>query len=137
MAKVAGRKVKVYSGTGVSKTLIAGGRTDNLTINNEPIDTTDKGSDGWRELLADASVRSVDLSFEGLMDGATLIALALSADTTALLAAYTVEIQGVGSVAGTFHLSSVEIGAPHDDATELTANFASSGVIAFTPVGGP
>lgn len=134
MAKVAGRKVKLYSGSGSSKTLVAGGRTDNLTINNEPIDVTDKGDDGWRTLLADASVRSVDLSFEGLMDGQTLIGLALSENTAALLAAYTIEIAGVGSVAGTFHLSSVEIGAPHDDATELTANFASSGVIEFTAV---
>lgn len=136
MAKLAGRKVKLYSGTGTTKTLIAGGKTTKLTINNEAIDVTDKGSDGWRTLLADASVRSADISFEGLMDGATLVTLSLGTDTSKLLAGYTVDIEGIGAVAGSFHLSSIEIGAAHDDATELTATLASSGVIAFTAATG-
>lgn len=38
---------------------IAGARTDNFTINNEPIDITDKDNAGWRTLLADAGSRSV------------------------------------------------------------------------------
>lgn len=57
MAKVAGRKVKIYQGTGGGAVLVAGARSDSITINNEPIDVTDKGDDGWRTLLDDASVR--------------------------------------------------------------------------------
>ena len=60
MAKVAGRKVKIYKGTGGGAVLVAGARADSITINNEPIDITDKGDDGWRTLLNDASVRSVE-----------------------------------------------------------------------------
>lgn len=132
MAKVAGRKVKLYSVSGTSETLVAGGRAHGISINNEPIDVTDKGDDGWRTLLADASVRSVDISFEGLMDGATLIGLALGTSTAALLADYKVTIDGVGSIAGDFHLSSVELGSPHDDATELSGTLASSGAVTWT-----
>lgn len=133
MAKVAGRKVKLYSGTGPTKTLVAGGRGHGITINNEPIDITDKGDDGWRTFLNDASVRSVDISFEGLMDGPTLIGVALGTDTSALLADYSVEIDGIGAFTGNFHLSSIEIGSPHDDATEMSGTLASSGLITWTP----
>ena len=44
----------------------------------------------------------------------------------------TVEIDGVGTFTGDFHLSSVELGTPHDDAVELTMTLASSGAIAWT-----
>ena len=33
---------------------IAGARTDNFTLSNEPIDITDKDDGGWRTMLADA-----------------------------------------------------------------------------------
>lgn len=135
MSKMAGRKIKLYSGSGTSKALVAGGREHGITINNEPIDVTDKGDDGWRTLLADPSVRSVDIKFDGLMDGVALVALSLAEGTTALLAGYTVEIEGMGSISGTFHLSSIEIGSPHDDAAEISGTLASSGAVTFAGTG--
>lgn len=136
MAKVAGRKVKLYAVSGATKTLVAGGRGHSVTINNEPIDVTDKGDDGWRTLLGDAATRSVDIGFEGLMDGAALIDLALGPNTSALLSDYEVVVEGIGSFAGNFHLSSIEIGTPHDGAAEMSGTLASSGVITWTVVGG-
>ena len=132
MAKLAGRKVNLWAGATATGAPIAGGREHGFTINNEAIDSTDKDSAGWRTLLADPATRSVDVSFSGLMDGATFIALALGTNTTALLADYTVKIDGVGTFTGDFHLSSVELGTPHDDAVELTMTLASSGAIAWT-----
>ena len=132
MPKLAGRAVGLFRGTGGSAVLVAGGREHGISINNEAIDVTDKDSNGWRTLLADPSTRSVDISFSGLMDGATYIALALGSTTTALLADYTVRIEGLGTFTGDFHLSSVELGTPHDDAVELTMTLASSGAIAWT-----
>ena len=132
MAKMAGRKVNLFAADTAAGSPIAGGREHGITINNEAIDVTDKDSNGWRELLSDPSTRSVDISFTGLMDGATYVALALGSTTTALLADYTVEIDGVGTFTGDFHLSSVELGTPHDDAVELTMTLASSGAIAWT-----
>lgn len=132
MAKLAGRKVNLFAAADASGTPIAGGREHGITINNEAIDVTDKDSNGWRTLLADPSVRSVDVNFSGLMDGATFVALALGTSTAALLSDYTVEIEGLGTFTGDFHLSSVELGTPHDDAVELTMTLASSGAIAWT-----
>lgn len=134
MAKIAGRKVNLYQGTGVGKTLIAAGRELGITINNEAIDVTDKDANAWRTLLADPSTRSVDLSFTGLMDGDTFVALSLGTDTSALLSDYTVGVDGVGDAAGDFHLSGIELGTQHDNAVELTMTLASSGEITWTAV---
>lgn len=131
MAKVAGRKIRIYQGTGSTRTLIAGARSDSVSINNQAIDGTDKASDGWRELLADASLRTVDMTVEGLLDGDTLLAAAFG-ETTDLLGDYTIDISGLGTCEGSFHFSSFEIGAPHDDGATFTATIASAGVVRYT-----
>lgn len=131
MAKVAGRKVKIYKGTGGGAVLVAGARSDSITINNEPIDVTDKGDDGWRTLLADASVRSVEMSVGGMLSGDTLIAQALGA-TSALFDDYEIRIEGIGTAAGDFFFSNIEVSAPHDGAAEFSASIQSSGVVTWT-----
>jgi predicted secreted protein len=133
MAKVAGRKVRIYQGSGTGRVVVAGARADSISINNEPIDITDKAADGDRTMLDDVSVRSVDMTVEGLLDGDSLLAAALGSKT-GLIDAYEIEIDGIGTVSGDFHFSSMEIGAPHDDATTFTATIASSGPTVFTPV---
>lgn len=133
MSKLAGRKVRIYEGLTVGTgTLVAGARSDSISINNAAIDITDKGDDGWRTFLNDASVRTVEMSVEGLLDGSSLLAKAFGA-TTSLLGDYVIDIDGIGVVAGKFHFSSMEIGAPHDDAATFTASIASSGEITFSP----
>lgn len=133
MPAVAGRKVKIYEGTGPGATLVAGARSDSITINNEAIDITDKGDEGWRTFLNDASVRSVEMSVAGILKGPSLLSKALG-ETTNLLGDYEIRIAGMGTASGEFHFSSLELGAPHDDATEFTATIASSGEITWTPV---
>jgi len=136
MTKVAGRKVRIYEGTGMSRTLVAGARSDSITINNGAIDITDKGDDGWRTLLNDASVRSVDMSVEGLLDGQSLLSASLG-DTTDLIGDYEIDVVGIGLVTGEFHFSSMQIGTPYDDAATFSATIASSGEITFTASAAP
>lgn len=132
MTKVAGRRIRIYQGTTVAGgTVVAGARSDSITINNEPIDITDKASLGDRTMLNDVSVRSVDMTVEGLLDGSSLLAASLG-DKDMLLGDYIIDIEGIGTVGGQFHFSSFEIGAPHDDAATFTATIASSGPIVFT-----
>lgn len=127
MAATAGRKLRIKKGS----TAIAGARTDNLTINNEPIDITDKAASGWRTLLADAGVRSVDADVEGVITDATFLALAVGT-ASSLLAAYTIEIEGLGSFTGNFYLNSVALSGEQADAVTFTANIQSSGTITWT-----
>lgn len=131
MAKVAGRKVKIYQGTGGGAVLVAGARSDSITINNEPIDVTDKGDDGWRTLLDDASVRSVEMSVSGMLSGDSLIAASLG-PTNGLFGDYEIRIEGIGTAAGNFFFSNIEVSAPHDGAAEFSATIQSSGVISWT-----
>jgi len=127
MAATAGRKLRIKKGG----TAIAGARTDNLTINNEPIDITDKSDAGWSTMLADAGVRSIEADVEGILEDSTLLALAVGAVAN-LLAAWTIEVEGIGTFAGNFYLSSLELGGEQEDAVTFTANIQSSGVITFT-----
>jgi predicted secreted protein len=132
MPKISGRKVMLYKGAGGSAVLVAGGVSHSIKINNEPLDGTDKSSGGWRELVADVGVRSVDVDFEGRWDNATLVAAALAANASTLLSAYEIRVDGVGTFAGDFFMSSLEIGSPHDDLVDQSGSLMSSGVIAWT-----
>lgn len=134
MAKVAGRKVRIYQDIGGVKTPVAGAVSDTLSVNNEALDGTDKNSNGWRELLSDASLRTVDMSVEGKIEGGTLLAAALG-NTTALVSDYTIIITGIGTIAGPFHFSSFELGSPHDDVATFTASIMSAGEITFFDIG--
>lgn len=133
MAKLAGRRVRVFQGTGTGRIPFAGGRSDTITINNEAIDVTDKTSEGWRTLLDDASVRSVDISIEGQLDGDDFLVTGFGA-TNALLSDYEVEFEGMGTIIGEFHFSTIDLNNPHDDASTYTINLLSSGEITYVPV---
>lgn len=128
MAAISGRKVRIKRGS----TAIAGARSDSFTINNEPIDITDKDDAGWRTYLADVGVRSIDCEVEGVLDDSTFLALAVGAGS-ALLEAYTLDVIGIGEFTGNFYLASFAVTGEQADATTFTASIQSSGSITFTP----
>lgn len=130
MAKIAGRKVTLWDVSG-TPALVAGGRENGITVNGEHIDVTDKSSDGWRTYMAEIGLRSVDVSFSGLFDSAALLEASLG-DSTALLTAYEIRIDGLGVISGTFAMNGLEISTPHDNATEISTTFASSGAVVWT-----
>lgn len=127
MAAIAGRKVRIKRGS----TAIAGARSDSITINNEPIDITDKDATGWRTYLADVGVRSIDCEVEGVIQNSTFLALAVGAGSS-LLESYTLEVLGIGSFTGNFYLASFAITGEQADAATFTASIQSSGTITFT-----
>jgi predicted secreted protein len=128
MAAISGRKLRVKRGS----TAIAGARSDSITINNEPIDITDKDDAGWRTMLADVGVRSIDCEVEGILTDSTFLALAVGT-ASALLEAYTLEVDGIGDFTGNFFLASFAVTGEQADATTFTASIQSSGTITFTP----
>lgn len=70
-----GRNFLLYIGNGSSPetyTLVSGMRTNDLTINGNPVDITNKSSAGWQELLPGAGVRSCDISAQGIFDSNVL-----------------------------------------------------------------
>lgn len=127
MAAISGRLLRISRGA----TAVAGARTDNMTINNEPIDITDKDDSGWRTMLADVGVRSVDADVEGVVTDGTFLALAVGT-ASALLEAYTIDVSGIGSFTGNFIFTSIALGGEQADAVTFTANIQSSGTITYT-----
>lgn len=128
MAKLVGRKVKITRTT-TDGVVVSGVRTKNLTINNEEIDVTDDDDDGWRSLLNDSGMRSIDMSLEGVTKDSALIAAAASG--TNLIAEYTVEIPTIGTFTGEFRIGNVQLGAPYNDAVTFTADMKSTGAQEF------
>lgn len=46
--------------------LLGGLKTKSGTLNGEPVDVTNHGSNGWRQLLNNAGINSIDVSGEGV-----------------------------------------------------------------------
>ena len=128
MAANIGRNLKIKRADAV----IAGVRSKTVAINGEPVDITSDDSDGWRELLSDPSVMSVDLSVEGVTKDGELRA-AIMAGTDLLLSDITVEYPNGDEMSGDFYLASVEETGAYNDAVTFTASLQSSGVIEFDP----
>lgn len=53
-------------GTGELFTTVAGLRSTSLSLNNETVDVTTKDSAPWRELLANAGIRSMQVQGSGV-----------------------------------------------------------------------
>ena len=130
MAAGSGRRVRISSVTGEAAVAILGSRSDTLTINNEPIDVTDKDSAGWTTMVADVSVRNVGLAVEGVLKDGTLMAVAMGAGS-GLLSDYEIEVESIGTFTGDWFLSSFETGGAHDGENTFSASLASSGAITY------
>ena len=118
---IPGRSVRI-SRAGAN---IVGARADSVTINNEPLDITDKDDSGWRTMLADAGVRTVSCEIEGVLKDATLLTDGVGTASTALLKECVVTISGIGTLTGDFFLNSVQIGAEQADVVTFTATLES------------
>jgi len=127
MAAASGRNVYISRGA----TRITGATADTITFNAGEIDITDKQDAAARTLLADVSVRSVDLSITGVLKDATYLAIMLGT-ASSILAEYTVTITGIGTAVGDFHMSSFEVTGEKEGAIEYSATLASSGAIVWT-----
>ena len=124
---ISGRLVRI-SKNGAT---VVGARTDTVTINNEPIDITDKDENGWRTLMAAVGSKTVSAEVEGIIKDSTILSAVMAAGST-LIDDCEVEIQGIATLSGDFYLQSVSIGAEQADVTTFTATLESTGVISAT-----
>lgn len=125
MAAQTGRNIYISKGA----TRVAGARAKSLTLNGETVDVTNDDSAGWRELLEEFGVKSVDAEIEGVMTSGVLVAAWFAGG----LEAYTVTITGVGTFTGDWVLSNVPLSGSHDAEIAYSGSLMSSGAIVFTP----
>jgi predicted secreted protein len=118
---ISGRSVRI-SRNGSN---IVGARADSVTINNEPLDITDKDDAGWRTMLTDVGLRSVSCEIEGVLKDTVLLSDSVGTATTALLKECVVTISGIGTLTGDFMLQGLQIGAEQADVVTFTATLES------------
>jgi TP901-1 family phage major tail protein len=121
-----------------SSTTLVGIRTRGFSITNDHVDVTTDDDNGWRTLLADPGLRSVEVTLSGITSDEVLLAEIMAAT----VAEATIDINlptgtagGIttpGKLAGSFFVSSYEQTGEHDDAVEFSATFMSDGAIVYT-----
>lgn len=112
-------------------TTLGGLRATDMTLNNAGVDITNKGSNGWRELLPDGGIQNVTLTGSGLFDAnsAQQKQLKNAFFNRVLLQAEIVD-ENADRVYGYFHVSSYKESGAHNDAQMYDATLESSGAIA-------
>lgn len=132
MAAQRGREVLIRATVAAAMTTVAGMRTKTLAINSETVDVSDSDSTGqWRELLANAGIKSATLTGEGVFKDsaseATIIGLALSGDLVAMEFVY----PGSGTFSGSFQVSQAELGGEYNGEATYSFTFESAGAVTF------
>lgn len=124
-----GRDLKIKRGTDV----IAGVRTKTLTANGEPIDVTTDDEEGYRTLLSDPGIQSLDMSIEGLTKNNDLRQAVLGSGSF-MLTDINIEYPNGDTLSGSFFLTSLEESGAYNEAITFTGELQSSGEWTFTPV---
>ena len=92
--------------------------------------TTDD-DDGFRTLLADPGLRSMEVTVGGISSDQVLIAEIMKASITGEPLSVGLPTT-TGTLNGTFLLSSFEQNGEHDGAVEFSATFMSTGAVTYT-----
>lgn len=112
---------------------LVGVRTKSYTITNDYVDVTTDDDDGWRTLLADPGLRSLEVTVGGISSDQVLIAEVMKANITGEPLLIDLPTT-TGTLTGTFLCSSFEQSGEHDGAVEFSATFMSNGVVTYAAI---
>ena len=120
------------TGAGAYQT-IASLRTKSLKIANEAVDVTDADSPNqWRELLANAGVKSMEISFAGLFDDGVYINQVNTLALAGTIRNWRITHPSLGTYTGLMQISGFELAGEYNGALEFTATLESAGEVIFT-----
>lgn len=128
MAAATGRELVIKR----DGTKIAAVVSKTVTFNDEPIDITNDDDGGFRTLLESSSMRSIDISVEGIFEEDVLLAV-IAGTTPTLITADTVVFPSGAKIEGSFRFNNLETSGETTGRVGFTANFQSSGAYTFTP----
>lgn len=113
---------------------LVGVRTRTFSITNDYVDVTTDDDSGWRTLLADPGLRSVEVTVSGICSDEVLLAeiYAASIAATTLDVNLPSDLAVPGTLSGSFLVSSFEQSGEHDGAYEFSATFMSTGAVTYT-----
>lgn len=131
MSALSGRDLLLKINTDGQFTTCAGLRTKSFTLNARPIDVTDTGSGGWRDLLPGAGLRSAEIAGAGIFRDAQSDSQIRSAffEQSALLCAF--HMPGFGVLKGEFLVTRLRYLGSYDGAASYELAFQSGGRLVF------
>lgn len=135
MAAEKGRAFVLKLGNGATPevfTTIGGMRTTSLSINNEVVDVTNKGSGGWREMLAGAGNRAVVLSGAGVFTDSAAEKAFQGKVMTASIDSYQAVFESGDRFDGQFLAVTLEYQGDHNGERSYSLRLESSGPVTFT-----
>lgn len=111
---------------------LVGVRTKTYSVTNDYVDVTTDDDDGWRTLLADPGLRSVEVTVGGITEDQILLAEIMKANIEGEPLDVELPTASGALLSGTFVVSSYEGSGEHDGAYEFSATFMSSGAVTYT-----
>lgn len=114
-------------------TTLVGVRTLGVAVNNEPLDITTDDDSGWRTLLGQPGVRSVDMDVAGVVGDEVSLAEVFQTISSADHEPVTIELPtGNGTLTGNGMMQNLTWNKAHDGVVEYTATIQSSGTWTYT-----
>lgn len=134
MAAQKGRSMVLKTTSGVSPVTyitIGGMRSNSIAINGEIVDITDKDSNAWRDLLANAGVKNVSISGSGVFKGSAGETLLRGFALAQTLNQFQVVFENGDMFVGAFQVATLEFTGEHNGARMFSCKIESSGETQF------
>ena len=113
----------------IDYSVIAGLRTTQMSINGEAVNITTKDSDGWRELLSRAGVRSVSVSAAGIFTGSDAELRIRNHALAGEIDDYELSFESGERMRGKFLISRLDYAGDYNGERSFTFNLESSGPV--------
>ncbi|WP_026790343.1 phage major tail protein, TP901-1 family [Pleomorphomonas oryzae] len=117
-----------------SYTTVGGIKSRTITVNRETVDVTNSDSlNQWRELLADAGIRSMSVSGSGVFasDAAAKAVVAEVVSGTAFRK-WQLVVPGLGTFEGLFAVTQCEFAGEHNGEETYSMSLESAAALTFT-----
>jgi predicted secreted protein len=117
-----------------NNTVIAGFRTNTVTIDGSPVDITSKDDGGFRTMADFSGVLALDIEGEGVWKDNVLGAIGYVATATGRLLTDVTLVAASGStISGNFYLANYAETGSHETEITFTCSLQSSGAWTVTP----
>lgn len=137
MAAQKGSALLVKLGDGASPevfTTVAGLRSTAITLNDEPVDVTNKDSSGVRTLLAQGGVQSYSISGSGVFLDAAGDDTLRQKFAAASFSNFQLIVPSFGTFTGAFMVASLEYAGEYNGEVTYSITLESAGAVTFASV---
>lgn len=130
-----GRDALLYISTngGSTFTALSGVRVTNFTINNDPADISNVDSNGFKELLPDGGLQSVEISIEGVVVNANAFKTLVTQAMQRTSVNYKINFGNAAVIQGLFVVNNFQEGAQVAGAQTFSCSLASTFTVTLTP----